>query len=277
MPETPAICIWRFTSGNRRSWHLSADRTGCARLITRIDRLLKSRGPASETIAIAAATRAVLSVPNNPSGQRVRETASPERLTLTYQGSAGDPEAFAIDADGPIATMHTGRAPLETLREGVADMSRGQGDWSMGSSEAELWFWWRPEIELEYVHDCLVAIGVREHEMPGFGGTPRGEHQGLVMSIPYGMTYHERGHALARQYLKKDGSISMEDLIRFFYDFGSSPSKFEVVFILTIDRTKYLVRSSPEWGLAHFTGSAFHMLRIRAYFMLRELTVIIRY
>ena len=79
------------------------------------------------------------------------------------------------------------------------------------------------------------------------------------------------------QYLKKDGPISMEDLIRFFYDFGSSPSKFEVVFILTIDRTKYLVRSSPEWGLAHFTGSAFHMLRIRAYFMLRELTVIIRY
>ena len=37
------------------------------------------------------------------------------------------------------------------------------------------------------------------------------------------------------QYLKKDGPISMEDLIRFFYDLGSSPSKFEVVFILAID------------------------------------------
>ncbi|MEM9721879.1 MAG: hypothetical protein AAGA10_21615 [Bacteroidota bacterium] len=76
---------------------------------------------------------------------------------------------------------------------------------------------------------------------------------------------------------QKNGPIAMKNGICFLNHFSSGPSKFEMVFIFTVNGAKYFVRSSPEGGLAHFTGSAFHMLRIRAYFMLRALTVIIRY
>lgn len=65
--------------------------------------------------------------------------AAPEKLRLTLS-PAEDRWSFPPDLDP--AAIEVGSAWLQALREGIAGIPEGRGDYAIGKDSLSLWFWW---------------------------------------------------------------------------------------------------------------------------------------
>ncbi len=140
--QAGSVALWRYKENQRNfpGWHLTADAAGCASLLTLLDALVADGGNRSRTVAVQAPTPAILSVPNN----RSSACRSPSKLRLSL--SANPSEWSFPDLLEP-ATLTLGAEWVPELQRGIADIARGEGDYSIGSPSGEnlqLWFWWQP-------------------------------------------------------------------------------------------------------------------------------------
>lgn len=136
--QSGRISIWRYTENERNypGWNLNADRAGCQSLLNLLD-ALAADGAGSRSIAITAPTKAQLGVPNNMRGQAA--WVAPEKLRLTLSPVA-DQWSFPPDLDP--AAIEVGSTWLQALREGIAGIPEGRGDYAIGKGSLRLWFWW---------------------------------------------------------------------------------------------------------------------------------------
>jgi len=135
------ISLWRYIENERNypGWHLNADVAGCQLLLSLLQ-ALAGDGIGTRTVAISAPTPKQLGVPNNRSGTAA--WVSPTKLRLGLSATAGE---WTFPGDLDPAVLSVGADWLPRLREGIAGIPQGRGDYSIGDRKAgnlPLWFWW---------------------------------------------------------------------------------------------------------------------------------------
>ena len=113
-----------------------SNKQACAAL----DAFASDGGTCSRTLAIQAPTLAILAVPNN----RSSAWRSPSKLRLSL---SENPAEWSFPESLEPATLTFGWDWLPKLRQGIAGIPHGEGDYSIGgsgSSNLQLWFWWQP-------------------------------------------------------------------------------------------------------------------------------------
>ena len=140
--QAGSIALWRYKENQRNfpGWHLTADAAGCASLIALLDAFASDGGSSSRTLTVQAPTLAILSVPNN----RSSAWRSPSKLRLSLSAS---PSEWSFPESLEPAALTFGSEWLPDLRQAIAGIPRGQGDYSIGrpgNGNLQLWFWWQP-------------------------------------------------------------------------------------------------------------------------------------
>jgi len=136
-----SLALWQYTEnrGNYPGWHLSADDAGCVSLVVLLD-LFRSGGvAASRLVAVVPPTPDVLAVPNN----RAAGFVAPKELLLSYSET---PSEWHFPSSLEPATLTVGDAFARQLRDGIAGIPSGKGDYSIGTDRRgnlRLTFWWR--------------------------------------------------------------------------------------------------------------------------------------
>lgn len=80
----------------------------------------------------------------NVPGRRFSSVESPAELRIHYSSVADDWSLAIVD---PVAEFMFGETWRHKLREAVAVLSRGEGDFAVGPAERRqrLWCWWWPK------------------------------------------------------------------------------------------------------------------------------------
>ncbi|HVH36754.1 MAG TPA: hypothetical protein VM847_21865, partial [Tahibacter sp.] len=133
------VSLWRYTVNTRNypGWHLNADAAGCRSLLDLLDALATEPG-SYRTIPLRPPSAAQLDVPNNRRSPVVAAT----KLQLALSDV---PAQWRFPHDDDPATLTIGSDWLAPLRKGLLDITRGRGDYSIGSDadgNLPLWFWW---------------------------------------------------------------------------------------------------------------------------------------
>ncbi|MCW0386532.1 hypothetical protein NB722_001071 [Xanthomonas sacchari] len=136
--QTGRISLWRYLENERNypGWHFNADPAGCQSLLALLD-ALAADGAGSRTLLITAPSKTELGVPNNRRG--LAAWVAPEKLRFTLS-TTDDHWSFPVDA--APAALEVGSAWLAALREGIAGIANGKGDYAIGKGSHRLWFWW---------------------------------------------------------------------------------------------------------------------------------------
>ena len=140
--QAGSVALWRYRENqhNFPGWHITADTVGCASLLALLDALAADGRTSSRTLAVQAPTPAILSVPNNrSSGWR-----SPSKLRLSFSAT---PSEWSFPESSEPAALTLGFEWLPALRQGIAGIPNGEGDYSIGKAgggNLQLWFWWQP-------------------------------------------------------------------------------------------------------------------------------------
>jgi len=138
--QSGRISLWRYTQNERNfpGWHLNADTAGCQSLLALLE-ALAADGFGSRTVSLTGPTRSQLGVPNNLSGQA--PWVAPDRLRVML---AANPDEWSFPQQLDPAVLTVGSAWLAQLREGIAGIPNGRGDYSIGERKGSLplWFWW---------------------------------------------------------------------------------------------------------------------------------------
>ncbi|MET0550068.1 MAG: hypothetical protein ABW002_12455 [Xanthomonas sp.] len=136
--QSGRISVWRYLENERNypGWHLNADPAGSQSLLELLH-TLAADGTGSRAITVTAPSKAELVVPNNRRGRAA--WVAPEKLRLTLS-TANDQWSFPLDV--APAVLEIGSAWLAALREGIAGIPKGQGDYCIGRGSHSLWFWW---------------------------------------------------------------------------------------------------------------------------------------
>lgn len=134
------IACWRYRDNQRNypGWHLTADAAGADALLDLVARMSAAPTTSERTIPLATPTAADLEKVGNPGARHV----SVERLHLRHRRETEPAEYWRIVRQDTTLEISLGMETLAVFEEGVADIRRGHGDWSMGEEEPDvLWFW----------------------------------------------------------------------------------------------------------------------------------------
>lgn len=139
--QAGSVALWRYTENQRNypGWHLSADDAGCISLIALLDAFSADGVACSRTISIARPTPEILDVPNNRSAAYV----APAKLLLSFSDT---PSQWSFPDSLDPAELTIGADWLPKLRQAIAGIPRGEGDYSTGLSKGgslRLTFWWQ--------------------------------------------------------------------------------------------------------------------------------------
>ncbi len=138
--QSGQIALWHYAERNRNyeGWHLTANDQGCGSLSDLIDAMMIDGEGATRSIHIVAPTPAMLAVPNCP----IRKIIAPSAFRITV---ASDPNAWTFPEASEHARLDVGIDWLPLLRDGMSDIRKGLGDYSIGvtrKGSLPLWFWW---------------------------------------------------------------------------------------------------------------------------------------
>ncbi len=139
--QSGRISLWRYTENERNypGWNLNADSVGCKSLLELVDALV-AESCGSRTINLTEPSQAQLRVPGNTGGAAA--WVVPVKLRVTISDARSD---WHFPQDLDPARIEFGSDWVAPLREGVASMSAGRGDYSIGNDKngsLKLWFWW---------------------------------------------------------------------------------------------------------------------------------------
>ena len=132
------ICLWRYLQNEKNypGLNLSLDPEGCAYFKER----LNDQWPNS-SIPLTPPDDLVLSVPNNMNGKARVKAAS--KLKLLVNISTKDESILIIEDKDTISIAMSNTMKLK-LVTAIEDIQNGTGDYSIGSNENSIWFWWWP-------------------------------------------------------------------------------------------------------------------------------------
>ncbi len=140
--------VWRYLDNARNfpGWHLTADAESCAALQQLFEQMLLAKYSVKTSLLTCPPTQELLCVPNNQGGKARWESV--EKLHLKFDPAKQDNHWIVNPASDGLH-IEIGRGKLESLRDGVRDITRGKGDYSIGPEDDSqydeqcLWFWWQ--------------------------------------------------------------------------------------------------------------------------------------
>ena len=136
------ISLWRYTENSRNytGWHLSADAVGCASLLELLQALTASPESAYRTVHVTPPSPTTLKVPNFRSAKWV----APTKWRIAFEPNKEATSLWNIETQQDSMNLTLGGTMIQELASGVKDISRGEGDYSIGGSDRQprLWFWW---------------------------------------------------------------------------------------------------------------------------------------
>lgn len=132
-----SISLWHYEGfpKNYCGYHLTADAEGCRFLSGLFERFREAKYPARKRILLDPPTPDQLKIPN------CSRKCVPARWVEFRFRREFDKDHWQITENEGAVTIETGEAGLSELDRGVADIIRGEGDWSIGSEKNSLWFW----------------------------------------------------------------------------------------------------------------------------------------
>ena len=135
------ISLWRYTenSRNHSGWHLSADAAGCASLLELLQALHACPESVYRTVHITPPSPSTLKVPNFRS-----KWVAPTKWRIALEPNKESTSLWSIEIQEDSVQLTLGGAMFQELANGITDISRGEGDYSIGGSDRQsrLWFWW---------------------------------------------------------------------------------------------------------------------------------------
>lgn len=142
------VYCWRYRgASNYPGWNFSADQEGCASLREVLDLMISSPYSSKAIIRIARPTASVLAAVKGPD-----HWSSATELQLSHPKFTVEASHWSLTSkDGQVAVT-IGVSGLKEIREGVNDVSQGQGDWAAPNDDEEIedsqliYFWplvWR--------------------------------------------------------------------------------------------------------------------------------------
>lgn len=139
--QSGRVSLWRYTENgqNYPGWNLNADPSGCKSLLELVDALV-AENHGSRTINLAEPKRAQLEVPGNMDG--AAKWISPAKFRVAISDSPSD---WHFPHDINPARLLFGSKWAQRIRDGIAGISDGTGDYSIGTDQhgsLKLWFWW---------------------------------------------------------------------------------------------------------------------------------------
>jgi hypothetical protein len=131
--------IWRYQDNRRNypGYHLSADFDGCdalLRWLRRMDNGLEFR--------LKPVTPEVLGIPNNQHGSA--KAISCALFKIKVETNLAKDHLLFSEISGRL-TLECSQLQAERVIQGIEDMAKGRGDYSVGEIDPHiLWFWWHP-------------------------------------------------------------------------------------------------------------------------------------
>ena len=135
--QSGRISLWRY-KGNPSSfkgYHLTCSADGGTSLNQLIDLLINSEIESKRTIVLSAPTKIDLLVPN------CKAKAIPLKK-LQISNNLSDADAWLLKNEENKVILSLGCNMLNKLKNGIADISEGKGDYSIGIKNDCMWFWW---------------------------------------------------------------------------------------------------------------------------------------
>ena len=134
-----SLSLWHYEGFPRDycGYHLSADRVGAEFLVGLIERFRSARYPARKVVALDVPSQEVLSVPNCAT-----KCINAQQVEFCFRIENPEDHWSISDSDGSVK-IEMGARGLDALERGAGDMLLGNGDWSTGTGNQALWFWWR--------------------------------------------------------------------------------------------------------------------------------------
>lgn len=128
------VCMWKHWQ-RHTDWNLAADEIACDALLDLLDRMENAKWPSQKSLHLVQTTMTA-------TGGAERKAKFAKELTVKYRkGIVPDDFWELSDTDG-VVTLVMGLTHLRALRDAVADMKKGGGDYSIGDDGAPLWVWW---------------------------------------------------------------------------------------------------------------------------------------
>ena len=132
-----SVYLWRYEGSVRsyRGWHFTANDSGCRALLA-ILKALESTDIKSRTVVLSVPGTEELEVPSC----RLPHVAA-TKLRLT---SVDEPrDRWQVESHGDVVSLTFGPEGAGKFAHAVEDVSRGIGDYFIGTDPNRLWVWWR--------------------------------------------------------------------------------------------------------------------------------------
>ena len=131
------VALWRYRQARSgyRGFHTTANGLGAASMIRS---LMAIRTGQNHRIPLVSVTPAILAVPNNSNDHAVGYQ------TLVIRAVTGEGIQRVSHAH-PVVTVEASHDSLAQFIEGYESIAAGQGDFTIGPDEHNLWFWWWPQ------------------------------------------------------------------------------------------------------------------------------------
>ena len=135
--QSGSIFLWRYEENpkNYRGWHLIADSKGVRSLMELIDLMLKSSDEARRSIKINIPTENELRVP----GCKKKAISTTKFVLLKKKDNS---DCWSIFEEQDAIKLEAGDNALRQLKNGLTDIQNNKGDYFIGTTGHELWFWW---------------------------------------------------------------------------------------------------------------------------------------
>jgi hypothetical protein len=128
------ISMWKSKNPRWDRWNLTADDAACAGLVELLDRMENAQWPSKKELELI---RPGVTADN---GGKFRAATC---LTLKYaKGRVPEDHWVLEEPERASILLEVGLAYLRELREAIADIRQGGGDYCIGADGNELWVWW---------------------------------------------------------------------------------------------------------------------------------------
>jgi hypothetical protein len=140
------LYLWKYLENARNypGWHMTANRSACQNLADLIEKMLSSPWSSQKVLNTEPPNEKILQVPNNRGGKAHWEAAQSLILKYPKKHKVTD-DSFLLKEYKNTVELSLGKNSLELLRQGILEIPEGKGDYTIGTDEIMLWFWWMPE------------------------------------------------------------------------------------------------------------------------------------
>ena len=128
------ICLWKNKVTDAQ-WNMTADDPACDGLTDLFDRMERGQYSSQKQLSLVKPT-----ITADHGGRRRFKAA--RQLTIKYPKERVTDGHWLLEQHDRDLLLVVGLSRLHELRDAVADIRAGGGDYAIGDDESPIWVWW---------------------------------------------------------------------------------------------------------------------------------------